>query len=116
MKLLALCCLVATAFAAPGAPRFNPADVQVLRYDNDVSPDGFRYAVEQSDGYRNETQGTLAKAGEEVALPVKGMFSFVINGITYNVNYTATENGYQSTIEQGPGGGVPPGVVASLLG
>ncbi|XP_063621716.1 larval cuticle protein 65Ag1-like [Cydia splendana] len=117
MKLLVLCCLVATAFARPGgAPSFNPADAQILRYDNDVSPDGFRYAVEQSDGYRNEAQGTLVKAGEELALAVKGVFSFIIDGVTYTVNYTADENGYQPTIEQGPGGAVPPGVVASLLG
>ncbi|XP_063361614.1 flexible cuticle protein 12-like [Cydia amplana] len=116
MKLLVLCCLVASAFAAPAAPSFNPADVQILRYDNDVNADGFRYAVEQSDGYRNEAQGTLVKAGEELVLAVKGVFSFVIDGVTYTVNYTADENGYQPTIEQGPGGAVPPGVVASLLG
>ncbi|XP_047986234.1 larval cuticle protein 65Ag1-like [Leguminivora glycinivorella] len=116
MKLLILCCLVATAFAAPAAPSFNPADAQVVRYDSEVNPDGFRYAVEQTDGSRSEAQGSLVKVGEDVALAIKGVFSFIIDGVTYTVNYTADENGYQPTIEQGPGGAVPPGVVASLLG
>lgn len=46
-----------------------------------------------------------------------GSFSWVgPDGVTYTVNYTAGEEGYKPEIEQGPGGGVPPAVVASLLG
>ncbi|KAL0892206.1 hypothetical protein ABMA27_015394 [Loxostege sticticalis] len=35
---------------------------------------------------------------------------------TSSTTYIADENGFQPTIEQGPGGAVPAGVIASLVG
>lgn len=37
--IIAFTALVAVALAAPQ----NPQDVQVLRYDNDVRPDGYQF-------------------------------------------------------------------------
>lgn len=76
------------------------------------------FSLEQSDGTKKEEQGELKNAGtDDEAISVKGSYTWVgPDGVTYTVNYVADENGFQPTIEQGPGGAVPPGVVASLLG
>lgn len=75
-------------------------------------------SFEQSDGTRHEQRGELKNEGRDnEALVVKGQYSWVgPDGVTYIVTYVADEQGFQPQIEQGPGGGVPPAVVASLLG
>lgn len=76
------------------------------------------YRYELSDGSKHEEQGQLKNQGSEnEALSVQGQYSWVgPDGVTYTVTYIADENGFQPQIQQGPGGGVPAGVVASLLG
>lgn len=73
---------------------------------------------EQTDGQRAQQSGQLKNEGrEDESLAVTGSFSWVgPDGVTYTVTYTADEDGYKPEIEQGPGGGIPPAVVASLLG
>ncbi|VVC98225.1 unnamed protein product [Leptidea sinapis] len=86
---LVLLGFVTLALAAPQAQRASPSEpeVQILRLETENSGLGsYRYAWVGPDG------------------------------VTYTVTYLADENGFQPTIEQGPGGAVPPGVVASLLG
>lgn len=75
-------------------------------------------SFEQTDGTAQEQQGELRNEGrEDESIAVRGSFSWVgPDGVLYRVNYVADDNGYQPEIEQGPGGGVPPAVVASLLG
>ncbi|CAH2075265.1 unnamed protein product, partial [Iphiclides podalirius] len=84
-----------------------------------VAPDGVVYTVtfEQSDGTKQQQQGELVKKGSNEYLSVKGSFTYIgLDGVTYTVTYTADDNGYRPEIEQGPGGGVPDAVVASMLG
>lgn len=78
----------------------------------------FIRSFEQSDGQSHNANGELRNAGAEDAfVAVKGSYSWIgPDGVNYTVNYIADENGYQPTIEQGPGGAVPSAVVASLLG
>ncbi|KAL0840401.1 hypothetical protein ABMA28_015658 [Loxostege sticticalis] len=116
MKLLVVLALVAAALAAP---QQNPQDVQILRYElNNGNPDSYNFAWELSDGSKHEEQGQLKNQGtENEGISVQGQYTWVgPDGVKYVVTYIADENGFQPTIEQGPGGAVPPGVIASLVG
>ncbi|CAH2107392.1 unnamed protein product [Euphydryas editha] len=107
--------LVAAVYAAPQ----NPQDVQILRYDtNNDGLGSYNFAWELSDGSKHEESGQLKNQGaENEAISVQGKYSWVADdGVLYTVTYIADENGFQPQIEQGPGGAIPPAVVASLLG
>ncbi|GBP72128.1 Flexible cuticle protein 12 [Eumeta japonica] len=108
--------LLAAASAAPQGP--DARDATILRQDSDVRPDGYNLAYETSNGNKHEEQGQLVNVGtDNESISVRGSYAWVgPDGVTYVVTYVADENGFQPTIEQGPGGGVPPAVVASLLG
>ncbi|CAF4778049.1 endocuticle structural glycoprotein SgAbd-5 [Pieris rapae] len=123
MKLLVVLGLVVVVSAAPQAqrqvPSANPQEVQILRFDTENDGLGtYRFALEQSDGTKKEEQGELKNAGtDDEAISVRGSYTWVgPDGVTYTVTYVADDKGYQPTIEQGPGGAIPPGVVASLIG
>ncbi|XP_047020355.1 endocuticle structural glycoprotein SgAbd-5-like [Helicoverpa zea] len=120
MKLIVVLCLVAVAVAAP-PPRINYSqdNVQITKYENDnLGLGNYRFAFEQTDGQAAEQQAELRNEGrEDESIAVKGSYTWVgPDGVLYRVTYIADDNGYQPEIEQGPGGGVPPAVVASLLG
>ncbi|XP_075970543.1 endocuticle structural glycoprotein SgAbd-5-like [Anticarsia gemmatalis] len=115
MKLLVVCALVAVVAAAPQGDQ----DVQLLKYETDNDGLGtYNFVYEQSDGSKRDEKGELRNAGaEDEFVAMSGSYSWVgPDGETYRVNYIADENGFQPTIEQGPGGAVPSAVVASLLG
>ncbi|KAI8428859.1 hypothetical protein MSG28_007505 [Choristoneura fumiferana] len=112
---------------AAAAPQQRPqrqsqgagSEVQILRFDSDNNGiDSYNFAYEQSNGQKQQEQGELRNAGaENESIAVKGSYAWVgPDGVTYIVTYVADENGFQPTIEQGPGGAVPGAVVASLLG
>ncbi|KAH8303993.1 hypothetical protein KR018_000229, partial [Drosophila ironensis] len=91
---VAAACLLSCVLAAPPAAQ---SDAQVLRFDSDVQPEGYKFALETSDGKKHEEQGQLKNVGtEQEAIVVRGSYSFVADdGQTYTVNYIADENGFQ---------------------
>ncbi|KAH8234581.1 hypothetical protein KR032_000034 [Drosophila birchii] len=90
--VIVLSCLLASVLAAPPA-----ADAQVLRFDSDVQPEGYKFAVETSDGKSHQEEGQLKDVGtDHEALVVRGSYAYVgDDGQTYTINYLADENGFQ---------------------
>ncbi|KAI5645193.1 insect cuticle protein domain-containing protein [Phthorimaea operculella] len=80
------------SFAAPRQVR-APAttgdrDAQVLRYDNEVNPDSFRYSYETSNGIAGEAQGNADSA--------QGSYSYTApDGQQISLTYNADANGFQ---------------------
>ncbi|CAB3242932.1 unnamed protein product [Arctia plantaginis] len=114
MKLLIVFVFIAVVAAAP-----QSQDVQVVKLVSDNDGLGtYNFEYEQSDGSKRQEKGELRNVGaEDEFVAMSGSYTWVgPDGVTYIVKYIADENGFQPTIEQGPGGAVPAGVVASLLG
>ncbi|XP_030560922.1 larval cuticle protein 65Ag1-like [Drosophila novamexicana] len=90
--LIVFVALFALALAAP-----PQNEVGVVRQESDVSPTGFKYNLELTDGIKTEAEGQLKTFDkEEAAVVVRGSFSYVADdGQTYTINYIADENGYQ---------------------
>ncbi|KAI8126464.1 Larval cuticle protein 8 [Lucilia cuprina] len=97
MKFCVAVLFVALIGCALAAPPQDAQEVQVLRYDSDVQPEGYKFAVETSDGKTHQEEGQLKDIGtENEALVVRGSYSYIgDDGQTYTVNYVADENGFQ---------------------
>ncbi|SPP85128.1 larval cuticle protein 65Ag1 [Drosophila guanche] len=98
-------CVLLIVFVSIALCMAAPADnVQIVKLESQVLPDGYSYAYETSDGSKQEQQATLKKLGpEEEALQVTGSYSYVgDDGQTYTVTYTANENGFQPQGEHIP--------------
>lgn len=84
------------------------------------------FRVETSDGFKKEEQGDIKDPGtDNESLVVTGSYSYVgDDGKTYEVKYTADENGFQPEGEHIPPSagvkkpklGIPSAAVASLAG
>lgn len=84
------------------------------------------FSVETSDGFEKDEVGEIKNAGrEDETLAVTGHYSYVgPDGKTYDVKYTADENGFQPEGEHIPPSagvkkpklGVPSAAIASLAG
>ncbi|XP_055532677.1 cuticle protein CP14.6-like [Wyeomyia smithii] len=86
--------LLAFAVAIPVPDK----DAQTLRFDNAHNGiDGYNFAVETSNGIKQEEQAELRSFGEDnAAIVVRGSYSFIADdGQVYTVNYIADENGFQ---------------------
>ncbi|KAJ0179912.1 hypothetical protein K1T71_004503 [Dendrolimus kikuchii] len=122
MKLLVILYVTALVVAAPPPSTTNPENsknVEILKFYNDNSGLGtYNFGYEQSDGTRQEQLGEINNVDSETgSLRVKGSFTWIgPDGVSYTVTYVANEDGYNPQIEQGPGGAVPAGVLASLAG
>ncbi|CAH4018885.1 endocuticle structural protein SgAbd-6-like [Pieris brassicae] len=124
MRQIIVLAVVIVAVAGAAVPSVEtrrdnyPAQAQILRYDVDnIGLGDYKYAYEQTDGTRQEQQGTITNEGrEDEAIAVKGSFSWVApNGVRYTVTYTSDVEGYKPTLEEGPGG-LPDVALISALG
>uniref|UniRef100_A0A1A9Z933 Uncharacterized protein n=1 Tax=Glossina pallidipes TaxID=7398 RepID=A0A1A9Z933_GLOPL len=88
--IIVLAVLFAVASARP--------DVETVRQDSFVQPDGFKFGVETSDGSKHDAEGQLkALDKDHVGIAVHGSYQFVDkDGHAYVVNYVADENGYRA--------------------
>lgn len=90
------------------------ADVEIVHQESEVHPEGkYHYSFETSDGTKAEQDGELKGAGEEAGNSVHGSYTYhTDDGQTFNVEYTADENGYQPTGDHIPS--VPEYIVKAL--
>ncbi|KAJ2944767.1 hypothetical protein O0L34_g1656 [Tuta absoluta] len=109
MHKIILCTLagLAVALAAP-RPQEAAQDQQavyIVNHDSNVSPDGYNFSFQTSDGTSRQEQGSLKQVSEDLqAIEVSGSYSYVApDGLTYSVSYTADTDGFkpQSHIGQG---------------
>ncbi|XP_066139267.1 flexible cuticle protein 12-like [Euwallacea fornicatus] len=88
--------LIAVAFAAPQTNQ--DAEAQVLRYDSDnIGIDKYSYGFETSNGISQQEEGELTNPGSEnESIAVRGSFQYTgPDGVVYQVNYVADDNGFQ---------------------
>ena len=92
--------LVALAAAAP-APQ-DTAQVKILKDERSMEGDGtFSYAWEADDGTMAEATGENKMFDENFGVVMSGSYSFQApDGKTYEVTWTADENGFQPVVSQ----------------
>ncbi|XP_026750982.1 larval cuticle protein LCP-22-like [Galleria mellonella] len=86
--------------AAPVSRSSNDQTANIIRYDNDINPDGsYSYAFETDNGIAAQEQGTPRDfGGNPPIIPdvAQGSFSWVSpEGEQVSISYVADENGYQ---------------------
>ncbi|XP_031780215.1 flexible cuticle protein 12-like [Nasonia vitripennis] len=96
MKTIAVfAALLAVAAAASFQKNEDVFVVKETPSDN-IGLDNYRYGYELSNGQQHEESAQVeTRSAEESVLRVRGSYSFVIDGVTYTVNYVADENGFQ---------------------
>ncbi|CAH1104495.1 unnamed protein product, partial [Psylliodes chrysocephalus] len=85
----------------------SPKQARILRYETEqgVGPEGYKYAVETSDGVVKEEQGVFENAGtKEESLKVVGRYLYPggPNGELLTIEYVADKNGFQPIGEHIP--------------
>lgn len=54
------------------------------------------HSFESDDGQKREEHGELRHVGtDQEGIAVHGSYSYILNGVTYTVNYVADENGFR---------------------
>uniref|UniRef100_A0A1A9W4X4 Uncharacterized protein n=1 Tax=Glossina brevipalpis TaxID=37001 RepID=A0A1A9W4X4_9MUSC len=106
--IIVFAAIFAAALAAPQHyehhDHYDHEHAEILRYESDVRPDGYKFGFETSDGTQHDAEGQLKNLDKDHdALVVHGSFSFVDKeGHKYVVEYVADENGYQPKADHLP--------------
>lgn len=106
-----MCCLAAVS------GQVQQRYPQILKLNNDVSPDGqFQYAYQTEDGISSEARGTLVNSNsrdaEGPATAVTGSYSYTgPDNQVYTITYVADENGYRASGAHLP---VPPPIPQAI--
>lgn len=70
------------------------AQAQILRNDQEVNPESYRYAYETSNGIRSEASGQVRQIGRDAAVVSQGQYSYTSpEGEPVSISYIADENG-----------------------
>ncbi|KAL7734147.1 hypothetical protein ACLKA6_011827 [Drosophila palustris] len=94
---VAIAAFALLAIAVNAAPPAGQQEAHVVRFDSDVQPESYKFAVETSDGKSHQEEGQLKHVGtDHEAIAVRGFYTYLgDDGQTYTINYVADENGYQ---------------------
>ncbi|TKX27890.1 endocuticle structural glycoprotein ABD-5-like [Spodoptera litura] len=99
MQKIVLIALAMFALAAAAPQQGHPAEhpVYILKQDADITPDGYSFDFETSDGTARQEKGTLKQVSENhQALEVSGSYKYVgTDGLVYTVTFVADEHGFQ---------------------
>ncbi|XP_026734667.1 endocuticle structural glycoprotein ABD-5-like [Trichoplusia ni] len=95
IMIVALAMFAMVAAAPQDAPADNP--VYILKHDSEITPEGYSFDFETSDGTSRQEKGTLKQLSEDhQALEVTGSYKYVgTDGLTYAVTFVADEHGFQ---------------------
>ncbi|KAL4706520.1 hypothetical protein ACJJTC_015718 [Scirpophaga incertulas] len=94
----------------------SDANASVLRSETDVSPEGFNYAYETSNGIAAASTGTLKKVDNVDTLTVQGQYQYISpEGVPVQLSYVADEYGYQPKGDILPVGPPVPVAIARSL-
>ena len=90
------------AALSAAAPAPQEAQVKIVKDERSMMGDGtFSYAWESEDGTAADAMGENKAIGEEFGVSMSGSYSFVApDGKTYQVTWTADENGFQPVVTQ----------------
>ncbi|GAB0089975.1 hypothetical protein DMENIID0001_046050 [Sergentomyia squamirostris] len=77
--------------------------VEVTHYDSESDDTHYTFSFETEDGQKRKEEGTvLYPHTDEETVHVTGYYSYVNNGVLYEVSYTADSNGFHPHVKKTP--------------
>ncbi|CAH0558109.1 unnamed protein product [Brassicogethes aeneus] len=77
-------------------PLDSDADAKIVKYENDVRPDGYKFEYQDSNGLTRQESGGFKTVNNEKIWVVSGAYSYIDPlGHLQHVEYIADEKGYR---------------------